>query len=110
MRGGGKVVAGAWQTPARLLRPGDLVRCRSWSGTCWHGGEPLEVVAVGPHATRKGWITVHLWYPLDVSGDDPFTLEARPVVPAPDRLEALVPPRRRGKEPKARKGEQLKLF
>lgn len=107
-RGGGTVTGELWLVRAKALRDGDRIRCGSWGGTIWGGGEVLVVSATAPTGLRDGYLYIWTYAESCPSAgrvlcmllDDQITMVARLTEPVVK------------KEPKVKpkKGEQLKLF
>lgn len=108
MRAGGKVEGDLWTTRVKALRAGDWVRCGSWGGTVWGGGEVLVVLQAAPSGNRDGYWHIDI-FALDCPSeerqlamlpDDEVTLASRSAEPTEKPVKAKKP----------KKGEQLKLL
>lgn len=109
-RAGGSTSASGWYTKVINLRPGDYMRCASWSGSHWFGGEVLVVDEVKRTGLRDGHMNVDVHYlrapehtrQLCMRADDEVTLEARDATPVEC---TYVPPAKK----RVVKGPQLEL-
>ncbi len=114
MRGaGGKVSGGAWTTRVKALRPGDCIRATHWSGEIWCGGEIWEVMCAAHDG--GGYWNIWCFDPeapdnermFVILADDEVMLAARNADGPP---KTIVQPKKTGRSPKPKRGEQLKLL